>query len=294
MISYNRSNLWNPRRVHENLLLQNKAGHRYRNPFFRFDRASQFSLSLKGDSTSIRFKGVNDWGQFGNHKRSYNITTHRFHHHHPIFSLHVSTNTSFFLSSSIYVCGRNPHGILGLGHSHLTTSFQSIPFPIPILFFSVKERNVIAIDIQSNIYTWGYMSVYDDDNHTFYSSTIPVLLTHEFEYAPKYVVAGHDYYLLLDSRDRVFTWGHKFNSFILPISIQQPIFDIAAGPFGAIALSHHGSLFLWDSISSPPIHISLSFIPHMPSYIRQYDHYIFISRGRSTRRFHIFDINKIK
>ena len=288
-----RTNLWNPRQIHETILLQNKAGHRYKNPFFRFDKTTHFSLSLKGDSTSIRFQGLNEWGQFGNHKRSHNLTTHRFHHYQPIFSVQISTHTSFFLSSSLYVSGRNPHGILGLGHSHFTSSFQPIPFPIPILFFSVKERNVIAIDIQSNIYTWGFMSVYDDDNEVFRSSTIPVLLTYDFENTPQYVVAGYDYFLLLDSHHRIFTWGHKFKSFIVSISIDEPIFDIAAGPFGSIALSFHGSLFFWDSITSPPIQIALSFIPMYPSYIRQYEHYIFVSRGRSTRRFHILDLNKL-
>jgi alpha-tubulin suppressor-like RCC1 family protein len=274
-------------------LLRNKAGHRYQNPFFRFDKAACFSLSLKGDSTSIRFKGVNDWGQFGNHLRSQKKTTHRYHHHHPIFTLQLSTHTSFFLSSSIYVSGRNQHGILGLGHSHFTTSFQPIPFPIPIIFFSVKERNVIAMDIQSNIYTWGFMSVFDEDSSVYYSSNIPVLLTYDFEHTPQYVVAGHDCFIVLDSKHRIFTWGHKFNSFIVPISIHRPIFDIAAGSSGAIALSFHGSLFFWDSITSPPILISLSFIPVIPSYIRQYDHYIFISRGRSTRNLHVLDLNDI-
>ena len=128
------------------------------NPFLRFDLSPSFSLTLS--SSFLRFVGLNSFAQFSNFLRSFSYTSFilPIHSFHP-FAVFASGASSFLLGDGLYSCGRNLHGILGLGHKHMVTYFQKVQIPSIVCMFAVHERNAIALDIHSNIFTWGYQSV---------------------------------------------------------------------------------------------------------------------------------------
>ena len=131
--------------------------------------------------------------------------------------------------------------------------------------------------------TWGYQSVFDDEN-SFKNSSIPTILNFSFPHPLRTVSAGPDYFTVLDNIGHLYCWGYKFSTEIIKIHL-PPIFDVASGPHGTFALAYNGSIYHFENNTTPPSKLNYRNIISIPSYLKQANDYLFISRGKRKNNF---------
>ena len=218
----------------------------------KFVDASSINISFVKFDSTVWSIGSNTNGNFGDGTTTDNYTV-------PIQMQNITnavrvansyySTTILLADGTLKSVGNNIWGLLGIGNAAITETFTASAIPVLSNIIDVKAttQNVIALDVNGDVYTWG-------EGHGIGDGDI------SNEYSPKKIttlsnivaISGCDdgyQFLALDANKNCYLWGSNINNNVTTTTILSPtlvatnVIDIMAGETFSYLVKADGTLW---------------------------------------------------
>ncbi len=236
----------------------------------KFLDASSATISFVKHDGTIWSIGSNSNGNFGDGTTTDNYTT-------PIQMQNITnavrvansyySTTILLADGTLKSVGSNNFGNLGVGNTSIfqTLSPSVIPLLSNIIDIKATTQNVIALDVNGDVYTWGMGSgIGDGDNSDEYSPKKITTLSNIV------AISGCDdgyHFMALDANKNCYAWGaYNFGQLGVPLSgatltpalVETNVIDIMAGEFFSYLVKADGTLWCSGGSNGGSIWLNLS------------------------------------
>ncbi|XP_071957230.1 secretion-regulating guanine nucleotide exchange factor-like [Antedon mediterranea] len=166
-------------------------------------------------------------------------------------------------SGSLYVCGWNSKGQLGLGHHEDQVNFQIIKNIPPICDVSCGWEHTLAITENGKLYSWGGNNFKQLGDNQANNVETPTIVQAMEAYTVVDIAAGLRHSVVLTNTGKVWVWGaggkgqlgvHVQGSIPSQVAIPEQVQlgnmivkHVACGAFHTIALTDDDKLMVWGS-----------------------------------------------
>lgn len=157
------------------------------------------------------------------------------------------STTILLADGTLKTVGSNMIGTLGIGSSSVTETLSPTPIPLLSNIVDIKAttQNVIALDANGDVYTWGSGNgIGDGDNSTEYSPKKITTLSNIV------AISGCDdgyHFMALDANKNCYTWGEINLTSTLPVLtpslVATNVIDIMAGETFSYIVKADGTLW---------------------------------------------------
>ncbi|MBK8366959.1 MAG: gliding motility-associated C-terminal domain-containing protein [Bacteroidetes bacterium] len=172
------------------------------------------------------------------------------------------STTILLADGTLKSVGSNLIGTLGIGNASITETLSPSPIPLLSNIIDIKAttQNVIALDANGDVYTWGMGSgIGDGDNSDEYSPKKITTLSNIV------AISGCDdgyHFMALDANKNCYMWGSinliSTSPVLTPSLVATNVIDIMAGEFFSYLVKADGSLWCSGASNGGSIWLNLS------------------------------------